>query len=60
MKTNYISEEEWILALKSGNLLAFNELFDLNFRLISFNFSNGTTRKKKSKLLKNEKIRYLK
>jgi RNA polymerase sigma-70 factor (ECF subfamily) len=28
MKTNYISEEEWILALKEGNLKAFNELFD--------------------------------
>ena len=28
MKTNYISEEELILALNKGNLQAFNELFD--------------------------------
>jgi hypothetical protein len=28
MKTNYISEEEWIQALNGGNLKAFNELFD--------------------------------
>jgi len=28
MKTNYISEEEWIPALNEGNLKAFNELFD--------------------------------
>jgi RNA polymerase sigma-70 factor, ECF subfamily len=27
-KTNFISEDEWILALKEGNLQAFNELFD--------------------------------
>lgn len=27
-KTNFISEAEWILALKEGNLQAFNELFD--------------------------------
>lgn len=28
MKTNFISDVEWILALKEGNLQAFNELFD--------------------------------
>jgi len=28
VKTNFISETEWILALKEGNLQAFNELFD--------------------------------
>lgn len=28
MKTNYISETEWILALKEGDLVAFNHLFD--------------------------------
>ena len=28
MKTNFISETDWILALKDGDLQAFNELFD--------------------------------
>lgn len=28
MKTNYISETDWIIALKEGNLQAFNELFE--------------------------------
>ncbi len=27
-KVNYTSEAEWVMALKDGNLLAFNELFD--------------------------------
>ena len=40
MKTNYISEEEWILALKKGNLLAFNELFARYGKRL-FHFSKG-------------------
>ncbi|MEI7523911.1 MAG: RNA polymerase sigma-70 factor [Mariniphaga sp.] len=40
MKTNYISEEEWILALKEGNLLAFNELFARYGKRL-FHFSKG-------------------
>ena len=40
MKTNYISEEEWILALKEGNLLAFNELCARYGKRL-FHFSKG-------------------
>ncbi len=28
METNFVSETEWVLALKEGNLQAFNELFE--------------------------------
>ena len=40
MKTNYVSEEEWILALKEGDPLAFNELFDRYGKRL-FHFSKG-------------------
>ncbi len=40
MKAAYISEGEWILALKEGNLQAFNELFDqYGKRLYHFSLS---------------------
>ena len=40
MKTNYISETEWILALKEGDLVAFNHLFDRYGKRL-FHFSIG-------------------
>ncbi len=40
MKTNYISETDWILALKEGDLQAFNELFDRYGKRL-YNFSIG-------------------
>ncbi|MDP4240436.1 MAG: RNA polymerase sigma-70 factor [Bacteroidota bacterium] len=40
MKTNFVSETEWILALKEGNLLAFNELFDRYGKRLYY-FSKG-------------------
>ena len=40
MKTNYISEEEWILALKKGDALAFNELFERYGKRL-YHFSKG-------------------
>ena len=43
MKTIYISEEEWILALKEGNLQAFNELFDRYGKRL-YHFSKGYLR----------------